>query len=390
MNFINKEIRLLRWNVPVSVLLWLLLSILAVSAELARDSIGNYRIFQGVFWHSLHETDLYALYPNEYQDSNHYGPFFSLVIMPFAVLPEYIGCFLWVIANTLVLLYAIKTLELGKTNTNIVLWIAGVELMTAAHNVQFNPMMTAWIVLSYSLVKKEKDIWATLFIAAGFMVKLYGIVGLAFFMFSRHKAKFAVSFVVWMIVLFALPMLLSSPQFVVDSYKSWFHSLVEKNDHNAILYNMQDFSVMGLIRRLFTWPEFSGLYVMAPAALCLGMALLKFKQLSNAVYQLLYVSVLLISVVIFSSSAESATYVIAMAGVGIWFVTDEKNAWTIGLLILAIVFTSLSTTDLFPKAIKKGIIHKYAIKALPCFLIWLHIMYRLLFMDVKKTVLKDA
>jgi hypothetical protein len=119
MNFINKEIRLLRWNVPVSVLLWLLLSILAVSAELARDSIGNYRIFQGVFWHSLHQTDLYALYPSEYQDSNHYGPFFSLVIMPFAVLPEYVGCFLWVIANTLVLLYAIKTLELGKTNTNI-------------------------------------------------------------------------------------------------------------------------------------------------------------------------------------------------------------------------------------------------------------------------------
>jgi hypothetical protein len=390
MNFINKKIRLLRWNVPVAAVLWLLLSIIAVTAELARDSIGNYKIFQGVFWHTLHQTDLYALYPDEYQDSNHYGPFFSLVIMPFALLPKYIGCFLWVVANTLILLYAIKSLNLGKTNTNIILWVAGVELMTAAHNVQFNPMMTAWIILSFSLVKKEKDIWATLFIAAGFMVKLYGIVGLAFFLFSRHKLRFVLSFALWMVVLFVLPMLLAGPEFIINSYKGWFHSLAEKNNSNAVLYNMQDFSVMGLIRRLFTWPGFSGLYVMAPAAICLGLPLLNFKKLSNPVYQLLYLSVLLISVVIFSSSAESATYIIAMTGVGIWFVTNEKNKWTIALLVIAIVFTSLSTTDLFPRAIKKGIIHKYAIKALPCFLVWLYIIYRLLFTGFNKTVLKDA
>jgi hypothetical protein len=34
---------------------------------------------------------------------------------------------------------------------------------------------------------KRKDFWATLFIAAGFLVKLYGIVGLAFSFFRTIK-----------------------------------------------------------------------------------------------------------------------------------------------------------------------------------------------------------
>jgi hypothetical protein len=69
-----------------------------------------------------------------------------------------------------------------------------------------------------------------------------------------------------------------------------------------------------------------------------------------------------------------------MVGVGIWFIAQpNKNGWTLALLIFAIVFTSLSTTDAFPKSVKENYIRPYAIKALPCLIIWIVAACQLLF-----------
>ena len=49
----------------------------------------------------------------------------------------------------------------------------------------------------------------------GTMVKLYGIVGLAFFLFSKHRGKLVMWLAIWAAVMFAAPMLISSPEYVV-------------------------------------------------------------------------------------------------------------------------------------------------------------------------------
>jgi hypothetical protein len=57
--------------------------------------------------------------------------------------------------------------------------------------------------------------------------------------------------------------------------------------------------------------------------------------------------------VIFSSSAESPTYIIAVAGVALWYILQNKMQWLIlFLLIFTILLTSLSLTDFFPQFIK--------------------------------------
>jgi hypothetical protein len=66
-------------------------------------------------------------------------------------------------------------------------------------------------------------------------------------------------------------------------------------------------------------------------------------------------------------------------GVGIWFASsDKKNKWNIALLIFAIVLTSMSSTDFFPKFIKQEYVRPMGLKALPCFLIWIALLYKLL------------
>jgi hypothetical protein len=378
MNFLLGSLRLPnKRSIGIPVLLWFALSFAAVLAETLRGSINNYLIFKQVFWHVVHQVNLYADYPTEYQDTNHYGPVFSLVIAPFAVLPNWMGVILWSMVNAWVLFYAIGRLPVGVKQVQVVILVTALELMTAIHNVQFNPMLTAWLILAYVLVEKENDFWATLFIAAGFMVKLYGIAGLLFFVFSRHKLKFVLSFFFWLAVLFCLPMLLSSPSFIVQSYYDWLDALVVKNTKNIgdlTVSNMQDICVMGMIRRIFHPAGFADWMVLLPAAALIVLPLLRFGQYASEAFRLRYLAIVLISVVIFSTSAESATYVIAVAGVAIWYILSYQRvpaAWVHALLIFMLLFTSLSPTDLFPAYVKRHLIRPYSLKALPCFIVWL-------------------
>ena len=368
-------------NIPFAVLVWFLLPLIAVFAELLHGKINNYLIYKYVFSHSLEQKSLYLFYPAQFEDCNHYGPFFSLIIAPFALLPDAVGVVLWVIANTWFLYFAIKQLPFTQKAIHIIFLVCAIELMTASHNVQFNPMLAAWIILSYTLVKKGNDFWATLFIVAGFMVKIYGIVGLLFFLFSDNKLKFIASFLFWSVVLFCLPMFISSPGFIVQSYIDWKDSLVLKDSQNSILGNMQDISVQGMIRRIFVYRQLPNIAVLLPAALLLGMPLLRLQLYKNVMFQMYYLALLLITVVIFSSSAESPTYIIAVCGTALWFVMNMHHNRKSDRLLLAfvILLTSLSPTDLFPRYIRQHFVVTYALKALPCFVVWLVVITKVAF-----------
>ena len=200
---VSKNLRIHKWNFSFAALLWFLLAAIGVllKIRLGYDKIGNFLIFKNVFWHTLHQTNLYSFYSSENLGSYLYGPLFSIVIAPFSLLPVDVGAFLWGVANAAILFFAIRKLPVSYKNQNIILWVSIIEMMTSVQNMQINCMVAALIILSFIFVQKEKDFWATLFIAIGFLVKLYGIVGIAFFLFSKHKIKFIVSFLTWLVIL---------------------------------------------------------------------------------------------------------------------------------------------------------------------------------------------
>ena len=375
----NRFIQIHNWKRYFPVITWYILAATGaiLKIRLGESKYNNFILFRQVFWHTIHQTNLYTEYPLEYFDTNHYGPLFSVVIAPFVLVPAPVGVFLWCIANAAILLYAIRQLPVSFKNQNIILLIGTVEMMTSVENVQFNCIMTSWIILSYVLVQKEKDFWAVFFIVAGTLVKLYGIAGILFFLFSKHKKEFILSFIFWMGTLFLLPMVISSYSFVIHSYQNWYHSLIEKNTKNITDGDGKiNLSVMGLIRRIFNI-ELSNKIVLIPAALLYLIPLARLSQYKNIAFRLRYLALLLTGVVIFSTSAESATYILAMIGAGIWFVIAEKNPLNITILILALVITSLSATDLFPRTIKVDYIFPYGLKTLPCLLIWISLLYGL-------------
>ena len=390
MKLLFANIKIGNRNIPFPVLLWFLLAIFAAVAEISRGvgDINNFLIFRNVFWHTFNRENLYLPYPELYFDTNHYGPVFSVLIAPFALMPIAIGCFLWCMLNAWILYYAISKLPLTKQQQLGILLITAVEMMTSIHNVQFNPMLAGWIMLSYVLTQKKQYLWATFFIAAGMYVKLYGIIGLAFFWFCDDKPKFVLYFIGWVIVLFCLPMLISSPEFIIQSYKDWYQSLVEKNASNVDLTagsGMQDISLAGMIRRIFGLKHMPGLPILLPAALLYLLPFLRISQFKEVGFRLSYLALALIGVVIFSSSAESPTYVIAVAGAAVWYVIQDDlkfKPWVI-MLILLFILTIFSPTDIVPRYIREHFVVKYSLKALPCFLIWCVLIVQLLKKDFR-------
>ena len=360
--------------------LWIIITLISVIKQLIIGKFNNYKIYKNVYFHTIEKLPLYKEYPLEYFDHNHYGPVFSLVIAPFALLPDYLGLPLWGLFNAGILAWAITQLPLKSTQINAVLWICFQELLTALLGLQFNPMMTAIIILSFVYIEKAKDFWSAFFIILGVFVKLYGIVGLAFFFFSKNKIKFILSLLFWSIVLFTLPMLISSPEYITHTYHEWFDRLILKNSENTGLDSYQDISLMGIVRRVFQDSSVSNLPFLIGGTILFGLQYLRIKQYKEESFRLMLLASVLLFTVIFSSGSESPTYIIAFVGVAIWFVIQPKpiSNTRIGLFILALILTSFSPSDLIPKFLKDNYIRPYALKALPCVLIWFSIVYEML------------
>ena len=360
-------------------ILWIIATILAVIPKYFGNH-NNYKIYKYVYYHVINQTALYTEYPNEFFDKNHYGPIFSLIIAPFAVLPDFIGLILWSIFLVFLVVYAINQLPITEIQKVIIFWICLNEYLISAQSFQVNAIIVFVIVMSYVFINKKMDFWAVMLISLGTFIKLYGIVGLAFFFFCKNKPKFVLSFIFWSGLFFVLPMLISSPQYIMDRYVEWFTELVSKNGTNVELGTYQDYSVMGIVRRLtgdITIPNTPFLII---GLVLFGLPYLRIKAYFNQKFQLLLLSSVLIFTVIFSSGSESPTYIIAFVGVAIWFVIQDipKPNWAIGLLIFALILTSLSHTDLFPRNLLDNYVRKYSLKALPCVFIWLVIVYQML------------
>ena len=361
--------------------LWIGISVfMGVFNSLTGRLHNNYKIYKYVFFNLLEQFPLYQHRPEFFDDLNHYGPVFGIIMAPFAILPDILGGTLWLVALSMLLYYAIKELPLNPWQHIAIFWICTNSLIIAHTNVQFNTATAALIILSYTNIRKEKDIWAAFMIMLGIFVKLYGIVGFAFFFFSKHKPKLLLWSVIWGVVFFVLPMVISSPEFIVSQYKDWFNELVLKNQGNSNSLQ-QNVSFLGMIHKTTGNFEFSNLPVLLGALLLFALPYLRIKEYRQNWFQLLTLASVLIFIVLFSTGSEPNTYVIALVGVAIWFVIQPRpfTMWNLFLIIFGITVSSFAPSDLFPRAFYYKVILPNALQALPSTIIWLTIIYEMLF-----------
>lgn len=382
---INEKLKRILTDPRALLWLWIIIALSGMT-RMGHGRDNNFLIFRSVYWHVAGRLPLYEQYPQEYFDMNHYGPTFSLVIAPFAIPPVWLGMLLWLVALTLGLYVAIRHSLFTRWQQVFIFWFCAHELLNAVQMQQFNIAIATIIVASYYLIRRERDFWAACLIMIGTFVKLYGIVGLAFFFFSRHKGRLVASCAFWALVLFVAPMLISSPEYILTQYQEWFACLVGKNTENYFA-TYQNISLIGMVRKISGSSAYSDLWLMIPGLVAFLLPYLRVSQYKHEAFRQTLLASVLMFLILFSTGSENSTYIIAVVGVAIWYTAAPwKRGWPdVVLMVYVFFFCTMAHSDLMPKFIREEWIKPYSLKALPVVLVWFRLCYEMYVRDYADT-----
>ncbi|GAA4362576.1 glycosyltransferase family 87 protein [Hymenobacter saemangeumensis] len=356
-------------------ILYALLTVLISAQHFLKgpDSYNNYYIFVKPFFNLLAEKNLYLEYPEQYQDTYKYSPTFALFMGPLAVLPDWLGLFLWNAVNTAVFYFAsLRLFPAAPRRQALFLVLVLIDSLTALHNAQANCLLAGLMVWTYIHLENRRAAWAGLCLALAAFIKVYGVgVGLLFLFYPGFWRN-ALWAAFWLLVLALAPLLvLSWPAFLMI-YQGWY-DIVRASATGIQL------SLLGVLQSWFGFPlQYKGL-VQALGLAVLVLPALYRRAWAEADFRRIYLASILIFVVIFNQMAESPTFIIAVTGFMLWFMDYRHTtplAWPLFGLVL--VFTTLSATDLTPHSIREAYFDVYKLKAVPMILAWLVIQSQLL------------
>lgn len=356
------------------------------------NKYNNYTIFEKSFDHLKNNQDLYIQYPDEHWDLYKYTPTFSVFFGLFSIFPDWVGLNLWNLVNAVIFLLAVYYMpKLSVYQKGVILLIVLIELMTSMQSEQSNALIAGLIIMSFGLLEKDKPIFATFCVVFSVFIKPFGIVGFALFLFYQKKWQSALYAVLWAALFFILPLLFVDFEQYMKLYSSYFELLSIDHNANALFTDLgptYGYSVMGCLHSWFS-VEIQTNYITGIGVVIFLLPLYKIMLHKDFMLKYLLLCSILIWIVIFNHKAESPTFIIAMAGVALWFVKSNKNLLNIILFVTAFVLTSLSSTDVFPKYIRDEFVKLYSLKALPCILIWIKIIFDMLILK-KGTIPQNA
>lgn len=338
------------------------------------SQFNNFVIFKSSFFHLIHDFDLYRSYPNEHYDLFKYTPTFSLFMVIFAYLPNYIGLLIWNLLNVLVPLYAIhQVIGLSQKNKAVFMVLMLPEFFTTILNSQSNGLILGLLILSFVNIQRNHTGKAVFFTLLTAFIKLFGVFFFAVFLLYPKQILKSVKFVLcYGLILFVLPLLVVDIGQLKNLYFSYFELL--KNDGSQFV----KYSFTGWLNQWFSFYPSKNLVVLF-GLIIQSLPLLMVKLWTEKT-KIVYACTLLIWMVIFNHMAESATYIIAVGAIYLAFSTSEKLPLLGVLLIFFMFFTAeLGPSDLYPKSIRIWIIETAQLKAFSCILIWFYLILGCLF-----------
>lgn len=384
LNWLNKKTVIISLFVLISVFASLSL-ILRGPNQLPGGTytyFNNYLIFKYSFEHLEQAKELYTHYQDQHFDLFKYTPTFAAFFGIFYYFPDYIGLTLWNLLNSLVLIFSIYFIpKLDFRIKNIMGFIILMEMITSLLNLQSNALIAGFIIFSFGFMERGKSFWASLFLVTATFIKFFSVIGFALFLFYPGKIKQFLYTLFWFFVFLLIPLLFVDMETYLQYYQSYFDLLANEKITQHTYSFIRLFEIFGNIQiNKFLFSLVGGLVFMLPFAFI--------KQYQIFKYRGLMLASVLLWVVIFNYRAESPTFILAITGVALWFALSDRNKWDITLLVLAFIFTSLSLTDLMPGSLREEIIKPYAVKVIPCVIIWFKIIFDLLSIAFKNQQLK--
>jgi len=340
---------------------------------------NNYIIFKNSFFHLLDHLNLYSSYSKEQYDLFKYTPSFALFFGLFALLPNALGLFLWNLLNVgLPILGFSQLLGLNNKTKPVLLLLLIPEMLTSVLNSQSNGLLLGLMLLSLAAIQRENTLKAVVFICITGFIKIFGIALFAVFLLYPNQLKKAIlqAFVV-MLILFGLPLIVTSFDTLRQQYLNYFDLL--KNDGNTFV----KYSVMAWLNSWFH------LNISKNIVLAIGLAIQLLPLFFQSDYlrknRIIYGLSWMIWVVIFNHMAESATFIIAVGAIMAFLsMRDKISIYHLLAFLLLFLLTELGPSDIYPRYMRIWIVEEAQLKVFPCVVFWIFTLLEMMNVDFKK------
>ena len=309
----------------------------------------TYPDFRESFYHLIRHQDLYAHYASQGKhDVFKYSPAFALLFAPFALPPFALGLLLWDLCSVFALYLALKTL-LARREAGLAGLLLLPEVLASTQASQSDTLVAALIIFAFIASVRDRPLGAATYIATGTAIKLFPLAGLSFAPFSPRPWRVALFSLAMIGVLAVLPLVVLSPHELAVQYRAWDH--ITRVDGLT-----RGSSVMALLGSIApgAWPNWP-IQLLGTLLLLVPLAVRRDRWRERH-FRLLFLSSLLVYAVIFNHRSERASFVIAAAGIVIWYVAGPATLWRTALVVLSLV----------------------GLRAAPCILAWIVIQVDLL------------
>ena len=335
---------------------------------IGRANTNNFVIFRASFWHLLHGQDLYAWYLAEHWDLFKYSPTTALLLAPFAVLPFGISLLCWTLLGALALTLSVLALIPGRAGAAALL-IVLLEAVGSMQIAQSNTIVAALIILSVVALERNRVVGGAAAVIAGAGIKVFplaaGLFGLLTPMRWRHVLWCAVIGVVFVL----LPLLVTSPALLQMQYHSWF--ALQQNDAAKV----GSAWLGGIIELAVGHAILHGPVQLFGIAVIVTSAWFARDRWNDAVIRRLLLASLLIFSVVFNHMAESPSFVIAFAGIGIWWASLPRERWRDAMVLMIVLMGSVGGSDVVPRHIRDEWHGRIQLKAIVTLIGWFALQY---------------
>jgi hypothetical protein len=244
------------------------------------------------------------------------------------------------------------------------------EVVRAMQNAQSNALVAGLIILAFVALERGRAWRAAFAVALGTAVKIFPLAALTFAIPRRRTVRTGLEAAAIGAVLLVLPLLVTPPATLLAQYRSW-HAI------ESLDTGQRWFSMMELVHRWTgaDWPNWTvqlvgTLVLLAPLAF-------RRDRWDDARFRCLYLCSLLVYVVLFNHQAERASFVIAFAGMAIWFASEPRTAWRTALFGVAFVTMPLMSTLIpVPPILKSATAMVYRL-TVPTLAVWLVMQWQL-------------
>ena len=361
----------------LALLLVILVSVAMVLKEKNKVFL-IYRFGSIDFWQGVNSYSAWR-YP---LDRYLYGPVFSVFFSVFAFLPAWLGAVFWNVFNFSLFFTAVFYLpakEYSEKKRRFIFLFLFPIVLTDLFYFQANVFVTSLFLLTYSLLERNKSFAAIFILLFSGFAKIYGFVQLATLLFYRKYWKKAILLFTGAAIFIFIPLLKVPFSEIVSYYQSWFIAIDQR--HNPV-----EFEVIYRLLNLLGFPSKINnvTVIQGISVLSIGfLTLLNVKKFADFTFRTRVLGLIFSWVILFSTTAEKHTYVIAMTGLVLWHLAGHTTHFDRILLWFNFVLIILVPIDaIFPKPVMHFLYYKLGLNLVLFTITWSRMFYLTFFENI--------